>query len=208
MRPQKIYELFNTADGITYRYKENVPVLSNLTGATRGAGPTRTLFLSREIPPQGANDQVESLVLSGTALLQLTSDNPGATTQQLDAAGEPIFPSIVHQADAPDIVPPAGLAGVPARGVQLSADVPDDVFALISLTADARRRRRIQFCRCRRARRRTAPPIYQVRFKNRSTIWTYLDKRTGAVNSTEAESAAADAISAMPARSKSLPEVS
>jgi len=37
LRPQKIYELFNTADGITYRYKENVSVLSNLSGVTRGA---------------------------------------------------------------------------------------------------------------------------------------------------------------------------
>src|SRR5216117_1271443 len=29
LRPQRIYELLNSADGITYRYKENVPVLSN-----------------------------------------------------------------------------------------------------------------------------------------------------------------------------------
>src|SRR5258705_9907183 len=121
LRQQHIYELFNGADGVTYRYKENVPVLSNLTGTTRGGTPTVARFLSREIPSPGAGDQVESLVLSGNALLQLTSDNPGATTQQLaaQAADLPVF---VHQADAPAIVPPAGFAGAPARGGQLSAD--------------------------------------------------------------------------------------
>src|SRR5262249_37461045 len=85
LRPQRIYELFNSADGITYRFKENVALLSNLTGSTRGAGANTAMFLSREVPAQTADDQVESLVLSGNALLQLTSDNPGAATQQLGA---------------------------------------------------------------------------------------------------------------------------
>ena len=38
-----------------------------------------------------------------------------------------------------------------------------------------------------RARAKTPSPVYQVRFKNRSTVWTYLDKQTGAVTSTEAD---------------------
>lgn len=181
LRPQKIYALFNTADGITYRYKENVPVLSNLTGVTRGVVPNASLFLSREIPAPDAADAVESLVLSGNALLQLTSDNPGATTQQLNAqaANLPVF---VHQADAPAIVPPAGLAGVPARGVQLSVDIEDDAFAVINLTAVRAGNGDFSFVDAGGAPK-ADPPVYQVRFKNRSTFWTYLDKSTHALDS-------------------------
>src|SRR5262249_53281469 len=133
-RPQKIYELFNTTDSVTYRYKENVPFLSNLSGATRGAGPNKTLFLSSEIPAPTSKDPVEGLVQAGGALLQLTGDDPGGTKQQIGAPASAL-PAFVHQADAPVIVPPAGLAGAPARGVRLSTDITDDVFALISLTA-------------------------------------------------------------------------
>ena len=184
LRPQKVHELFNEADGVTYRYKENVPVLSNLTGATRGAGPNRSTFLSREIPSQAADDQVESLVLSGNALMQLTSDSPSATTQQLGAQASEL-PPYVHQADPPAIVPPAGLTGTPARGVRLSADVVDEVFALISLTAVRGDDAAFSFVDA-AGNVKDDPPAYQVRFKNRATIWTYLDKKTGAVASTEA----------------------
>ncbi len=184
LRPGGIYELFNTADEVLYRYKENVPLLSNLTGATRGAGPNTRLFLSREIPAQDANDPVESLVLSGSALLQLTSDGPGATLQQL-AAQATDLPVFVHQADAPLIVPPAGLIGAPARGVRLSADVTDDVFALISVQAVRADNDAFSFVDGAGAPKASAP-VYEVHFRNRSTLWTYLNKRTGAVDSTEA----------------------
>jgi hypothetical protein len=184
LRPQKTYELLNPADGIIYRYKENVTVLSNLTGATRATGANTVLFLSREIPAPSASDQVETLVLSGGALLQLTSDGPGATTQQLDAQATNL-PVYVHQGDAPAIIPPPGLTGAPARGVRLSADVSDDVFALVSLTAVRADNDAFSFVDAMGAPK-AAPPVYQGRFKNRSTVWTYLDKRTGAVDSIEA----------------------
>jgi hypothetical protein len=181
LRPQKIYELFNTVDGITYRYKENVPVLSNLTGATRGVAPNAALFLSQEIPLPAAADQVESLVLSGNALLQLTSDNPAATTQQLNAQATNL-PVFVHQADAPAIAPLPGLVGAPARGVRLSVDIDDDAFAIISLTAVRAGNGDFSFVDAGGAAK-ADPPVYQVRFKNRSTVWTYLDKTTHAVDS-------------------------
>src|SRR5262249_44808328 len=41
LRPQKIYELYHQPEDKTYRYKENVPVLSNSTGASRGAGSNK-----------------------------------------------------------------------------------------------------------------------------------------------------------------------
>lgn len=182
-RRQLIYELYNPGDKVTYRYKSDVAVLSNLTGTARWAGASRALFLSREIPAQGADDQVESLVLSGGALLQLTSDSPSPSTQQL--AGQATdYPVYVNQADAPAIVPPAGLSGAPARGVRLSADVTDDVFAVISLTAVRADDDTFSFVDG-AGHAKDAAPIYQVRFKNRSTIWTYLDKQTGALKSSE-----------------------
>ena len=182
LRPQRISELFNSADGITYRYKENVPVLSNLTGATRGVSPNVSLFLSREVPAPDPSDQVESLVISASALLQLTSDNPAATTQQLgaQAADLPVF---VHQGDAPAIVPPAGLTGTPARGVRLSPDIEDDAFAIISLTAVRAGNDAFSFVDAAGAPR-ASPPVYQVRFKNRSTVWAYFDKSTRVLTST------------------------
>lgn len=177
LRPQKVYELVNPADKLTYRYKENVSVLSNLSGTTRGSGANMSLFLSREIPPPTPDDPVESLVLSGGALLQLTSDNPGAATQQL-AAHATDLPVYVNQGDAPPIVPPAGLVGAPARGVELSGDVPEDAFAVISLTAVRAGDDAFSFVDGAGAPK-PVPPIYQVRLKNRSTVWTYLDKSTG-----------------------------
>jgi hypothetical protein len=185
LRPQTIYELLNTQDGAIYRYKENVPVLSNLTGATRGTGTTKALFLSREIPAPEPNDQVESLLLSGTALAQLTSDSPGATTQVLAALASD-YPVFVHQGDAPVITPPLGVMGAPQRGVRLSADVTDDAFALISLTAVRADDDSFSFVDGTGAARDPSP-VYQVRFKNRSTFWSYRDQRTGVLNSTEAQ---------------------
>ena len=184
LRPQKLYELFNTADRITYRYKENVPLLSNLSGATRGAGANTTLFLSSETAAPAASDQVEFLVSSGGALLQLTSDAPGATTQQL-AAQATDLPLFVHQGDAPAIVAPAGLVGAPARGIRLSADVPDGVFALIHLQAVRADNGAFSFVDGAGAPKDPGP-VYEVRLRNRSTFWTYLDARTGTVDSTEA----------------------
>lgn len=186
LRPQAIHTAFDPTDNspgrAVHRYKENVPVLSNLTGTTRGAGANTMLFLSAGIPPQAGGEPAEALVLSGAALAQFTGDDP-APTQQIDANAnnEPVF---VNQGDAPVIVPPPGVTGAPARGVELTDDVTDDVFALITLTARAGN---AAFSFVDGAGAALTPsPVYQIRFKNRSTLWTYLDKQTGAVKSTEA----------------------
>jgi hypothetical protein len=184
LRPRRIYELYHQTEKKTYRYKENVPVLSNLTGTARGAGPTRRLFLSKEIPVPSADDQVEALVVSGGALMQLTGDQPGAATQPVGpvVADLPVF---VHQGDVPVIVPPAGLAGAPPRGVLLTDEIPDSIFALVRVApvrADAGEFSFIDGG----GHPKVPPPVFHVRFKNRSTIWRYLNKTTRAVISTEA----------------------
>jgi len=183
LRPQKIYELYHQPENQTYRYKENVPVLSNLTGAARGTGPNKALFLSKEIPELAADDQVEALVLSGNALVQLTADQPGASTQTLhDPATD--LPVFVHQGDVPAIIPPSGLVGVPSRGVRLSSEITDDVFALIRLSAVRADDGDFSLIDS-SGHAKTTHPVFQVRFKNRSTVWQYLNKRTGIVDATE-----------------------
>jgi hypothetical protein len=186
-RPQAITEASDPTDRspgrLVYRYKENVPVLSNLTGATRSLNGATTLFLSREYPAPGMGDPVEAMVLSGGALLQMTGDSPGAATQQLGASAADL-PVYVHQGDVPAILPPAGVAGAPARGVQLTDDVPNDVFALITLTAVRGDNGAFSFVDGAGAAR-TPSPTYEVRLKNRSTFWTYLDQQTGTVGAAE-----------------------
>ncbi|MES2731551.1 MAG: hypothetical protein V4714_07375 [Bacteroidota bacterium] len=178
---RKIYELYYPPENKTYRYKENVPVLSNLTGVSRGAGINQSLYLSKEIPVLQPTDKVESLVLSGLALQQLTSDQPGALTQQLNAQAT-AMPVFVHQADVPAIVPPAGLVGTPARGILLSDDIPDNVFALIRMAAV--RPGNADFSCTTGGLAKIAYPVFQIRFKNRSTFWKYFNKNTGALVST------------------------
>jgi hypothetical protein len=183
MRPQKIYELYSQAENKIHRYKENVPVLSNLTGTSRDLGSGKLLFLSREIPPQATNELVEWLVRSpANALFQMISDQPGDAPQQLDADADNL-PVYVHQGDAPEITPPAGLVGAPARGILLSDDIPDAVYALIRLVASGAGDGDYDFVDG-TGRAKTPNPVYQVRFKNRSTVWRYFNQRTGVADPT------------------------
>ncbi len=185
LRPQRIHEAYDRSEGVTCRYKENVPVVSNLSGATRGAGAGKLLFLSRRYRPLAPNEQVEALGLSGTALGQLTSDGPDARVQQL-AADANDLPVYLHQGDVPAIIPPAGVVGVPARGVRLSDDVADDVFALISLSAVRPGDSAFSFVDA-AGRAKSSPPLYQLRIRNRSTFWIYVNKTTGVVDSVESD---------------------
>jgi hypothetical protein len=178
LRPQSIYELYYEPEDKIRRFKENVPVLSNLTGASRVFESNKALFLSREFPTLTPDDQVESLALSGAALVQLTGDQPGAATQLLNNAATDL-PVFVHQGDVPVIVPPAGLAGVPQRGIALTDDIPDNVFALIRLSAIRPDDDDFSFIGSDGHAKVTNNPVFQIRFKNRSTIWEY--KNTGAV---------------------------
>jgi hypothetical protein len=183
MRRQNIYEIYYQPEKTTYRFKENVPVLSNLTGSAIGSGSAKVLYLSQNYPAPQSDDGVESLVRSGAALLQLTSDNPGAVTQQLNANAD-AAPIYMHQGDAPVIAVPAGMTGAPAKGVTLSEDVADDVFVLLKLKAVRADDDSFSFVDA-QGKAKVLPPIYQVRFKNRSTYWRYVNKTSGAVVSTE-----------------------
>ena len=173
---RKIYELYYQPEDKILRYKENVPVFSNLTGVSRGVNPDKLLFLSREIPASTAIDKVEYLNITGNALFQLTSSQPGATKVKLNniAANMPVF---VHQNDSPVIVPLVGLSGTPAKGILLSSEIPDNVFGLINITATNPLDN--DFSCTSAGVAKIACPVFQIRFKNRLAVWKYLNKNNG-----------------------------
>jgi hypothetical protein len=185
LQPRRICEVYYQPEDKTYRYKENVPVLSNLTGTARGTGNAKALYLSKEIPNLASDDKVESLVRENNSLMQLTSDQPGADLQELSAQATDL-PVFVHQGDIPVITPPVGLMGAPQKGILLSDDIPDNVFFLIHLTAIRSDDDDFSLINS-NGQAKTTGPVFQVRLKNRSTVWRYLNKKNGAVISAEAE---------------------
>ncbi len=173
---RKIAECYAPGEDKIHRYKENVPLFSNLTGVSRGTGAAKQLFLSKEIPGITATDQVEALIISGNALMQLTGSQPGAATQQLNASAV-AMPVFHHQQDAPVLSPPPGLTGAPARGIELTDEISDNVFGILEITAvkqgDA------DYSCTSGGMAKDNYPVFQIRFKNRSTIWKYLSKNNG-----------------------------
>lgn len=181
---QSVHGLFHPPSKSTVRFKENVAVFSNLTGASRGAGPNRKLYLSREIPALGAQDKVEAIVNVGGALVQLTGDQPGAGQQQIAAAvtNAPVY---AHQGDVPSIVPPAGIVGTPpAKGITLSDDVDADTYAVVRITAV--RAGDAGYSCTDGGLPKATHPVFQIRFKNRSTIWRTFSRTDPAVMIQEA----------------------
>jgi hypothetical protein len=174
---RNIYELYYAQEDKIIRFKENVPVFSNLTGVSRGVNPDKLLFLSREVPASTVSDKVEFLNITGNALFQLTSSQPGATKVKLNAvaANMPVF---VHQNDSPVIVPPMGLTGTPGRGILLTSEIPDNIFGLVNIATinplDA------DFSCTSAGVAKNVCPVFQVRFKNRLAVWKYLNKNSGA----------------------------
>lgn len=176
---QTVHGLFHPPSKSTIRFKENVAVFSNLTGTSRGVGPNRKLYLSREIPALGAQDKVEAIVNVGGALVQLTGDQPGAGQHQI-AAVVTSAPVYAHQGDVPSIVPPAGIVGTPpAKGITLSDDVGADTYAVVRITAV--RAGDVDFSCTDGGLPRTTHPVFQIRFKNRSTVWRTFSRTDPAV---------------------------
>ncbi|MFZ4548543.1 MAG: hypothetical protein ACOYN4_13950 [Bacteroidales bacterium] len=174
---RKIIETYLKVDENTktFRYKENVPVFSNLTGSKRGTSPNKTLFLSNEIPSASASDKVEFLNITSGELLLLISSQPLAETQKISsvAANMPVF---FNQLDSPLIVPPFGVSGSPEKGILLDSEIPDDVFGLIRITA--KNNTDPDFSCTNAGMPKAICPVFQIRLKNRSAVWKYINKNT------------------------------
>lgn len=180
LRPQRIYEFPFEPENSIYRFKENVPFLSNLTGTSRSTGAGKALYLSQEYPASDSDDQVEYMVLSEGSPVQLASDRDGANTtiQGIDAQTDSLL-VYLHQGDVPPITAPAGMAGAPEKGVRLSSDISDDVYAYLSLAAVCPADSDFSYLGA-DGKIKSTPPVYQVRIKNRSTYWRYISLKTGA----------------------------
>jgi hypothetical protein len=186
LRPQPIVDVPDpTDDGFVHRFKANVPVLSNLTGATRGAGPATRLFLSQEyVSGVAAADGIEALVVANNTLRQLTGDPPGSPVHVLGPrTGHPVY---VHQGDIPPVTPPAGAVGAPTRGIELTPDTPPGVAAVIRLTPRRTDRAVFSFANA-DGTPRTPTRVFEVHLRNRWTTWRYRDRASGSVTATEAQ---------------------
>jgi hypothetical protein len=184
LRLQSIVDVTDPAEPhVVHRYKANVPVLSNLTGASQGAGVAKRLFLSRPyISGAGAGDGVEALVSSGSNLRQLTGDPPSAPFQVLGPRAD--FPVYVHQGDVPQITAPAGSTGAPGQGIELGTDTPPTVAAVIQLTPRRADDNAFSFANA-NGTVRTPTRVFEVHLRNRWTTWQYRKRRDGSITSTE-----------------------
>lgn len=186
-RRQKIYELYHQPEDKIYRYKEGAFVFSNQTGIKRGSD----LYLSQEVPNFSAGHSIEALVqvsLSpplGIILAQVDDETSNSAPTNPVYTGAPIaLPVFVNYVDVPAIIPPAGLTGVPKTGIALSDEIPDETFALIRIAA-VRGDDADFSCITNAGVAKTNCPVFQIRFKNRATIWKYFDKNTRVSTSTE-----------------------
>lgn len=185
LSPQTVYRLTSDSRKRVFFYKADVPVLSNNTGTIRENGDNRTLFLSQPYAGISQGDTVEALVVSGNVLNQLISDQPGAAIQNI---GSPVseWPVFVHRIDSPGLNPPEDLAGAPPRGIELNGSIPESVFALIKIQAISTVNPLLSIVEP-SGQIKSEAPIFEIRFKNRSTIWRYFSKQDGAFQSEEAE---------------------
>lgn len=180
---QQISELYYQPEDKIRRFKENVFVFSNDGGTSKALyTPSKTvLFLSKPIPAYAASTvyKAESLVGSLYQALKdlpTSSAPPSAGWQAVaNSAGQPVF---VHQDDVPVLVPPAGLTGVPKRGIELTNDLPDDLFALIRIKTllPASNFSLLKISPPPQVVLRE--PVFEIRFKTRLSVWKYIDKTT------------------------------
>ena len=193
-RTQKIVEL--VYQGTVFRYKPNVFVWTNQNGTVRLANPAvpqKRFYLTKEIPDfvPGATYLAEALVKKDDNLYRAMNDKPQPATPpsanwhklnvppKITDPADPSFtyarlPAYVNQEDIPVIVPLAGSTGTPERGILLTGDVPESVFALIRIDAmpagvDT------EFQLLSGGQIKSPHPVFEIHFKNRATIWRYYD---------------------------------
>ncbi|MBU3699174.1 MAG: hypothetical protein FGM33_04070 [Candidatus Kapabacteria bacterium] len=152
----------------TLLYRSNGSLFSNLTGISRGSGAARQLYLSREYPARNASDRIESLVRDSGRVFQRLSDPPQPRYALIGAAAE--LPVFAHHGDVPDLEARSGIVGdIPSKGILLPDGAPSDSIALLRIAA--RHPSNSHFSCTSDGRARAQAPVFQVRLKNRQTMW-------------------------------------
>jgi hypothetical protein len=194
-RNQKIVEIRHNNE--VYRYKPNVFVFGNKQGTSRKTAankPDNLFFLNNDIPTYNAGTSylAEWLVLHNNSVYRAICDKPmhiandtllknwqhlshwpTPTSSVITPFDVGELPPYVNQSDIPDIVPPPGATGVPAKGILLTDDLPDDIFALIRIEAMPTKP---DFQLLAGGQLRVPHPIFKVHFKNRAAYWRYFSK--------------------------------
>jgi hypothetical protein len=169
-----IKEIFYAPENKVYRYKENVFVLSNRTGSK----VSTDLYLSKgytAFTTPATAHPAEALFANGTNLLQVTNEVGGTIPPYGAAALLSKLPIFVHHEDIPVVVPPAGMTGAPARGLLLTDQYPDNTYMLIRVAAKHPSDTAFD-CTTAAGVAKATPPVFQVRFKNRTSTWRYKNK--------------------------------
>ena len=174
--PRTMHVVENSS-GKALQYRANASLFSNLTGVSRGSGAGRQLYLSREYPTRQTADRIEWLVRDAGRIFQRLSDPPQSRYALLGTATE--LPVFAHHGDVPPIAARSGLTGeLPSRGILLPEGARADAIALIRIAA--KHPSSTHFSCTTDGRARAQAPIFQVRLKNRQTIWRTIDRGNAA----------------------------
>lgn len=182
LRKQQITEHYHRQLDKTCRYKANTFTFSNETGTVKTKNNVSALYLSKPVPAPTLADQAEWLVDVSGKIFQLVGDQ--SVTQMLPAVTADFV--YANQADIPVINPPAGLTGAPERGIELTDDLPDDLFALIRIVTLLPNNKLGLYKDGPTVNdpKELREPVFQIRLKNRLTRWVY--RRIGAGTPTPA----------------------
>lgn len=182
LRPRPITEVPDPADPhVVRRFQENVPLLTNLTGTSVEIGGRQRLFLSSPYPTTlAADEDLEAVMVDGTRLRELLGGPPADAFHDLATTAPHLV--YVHQGDVVAIPAPAGVAGVPARGVELPPDAPRALVALVRLAAQRPNADAFDLVTG-QGGPRTPAPVFEVHLRNRWTLWRYRRRSDDAVTS-------------------------
>ncbi len=177
-------DAYGTPTRRVLRFRSDAALYSNLTGCARGTGGAKQLFLSMEVPARQGTDRIEYIVKYLGALVQLLADPPAPATVVLGpVVGD--LPAFATHADIPAVAALPGVVGaLPSRGILLPDGAPRDTFALIRIVAI--RATDPDFSCTVGGVAKPVAPVFQLRFKNRRTLWRRFSKSTPGTKLSEA----------------------
>jgi hypothetical protein len=168
---RNIFEYYSQTKKKKYRYKENVPTLTNIFGCKNSGGE---LFLSQEYIDK--TNRIEEFFIDDNKLMQ----NYGNSESHVlyPEKGLKSLPIFVNQRDILTIEKGSVDDDSPScKGIMLQEGIPDTIFSFIRISTVNDMNKDFSLIDGEKAKKNA--PIFQIRLKNRSTCWKYIDKKTG-----------------------------